>query len=100
MNLLQEFCRQIGFYVGDMDTEEFDVESIPDYKDFVEIDGEEGDFGTICYYSTPGHQLLAIKTVHGGDNEETEFTKYGAELLKEKTLELMKHKFKTINFTD
>lgn len=100
MNLLQEFCRQIGFYVEDMETEKLDVPSLPDYKDFCEIDGEEGDFGIIRYYSTPGNQLLAVKTVHGGDNEDVEFTKLASELLQPKVIELLKIKFKNANFTD
>lgn len=100
MDLLQEFCRQIGFYIGDLDSEVHDIDSKADYKDFVSVDGEEGDYGIVRYYDKTNNQLLAVRTIHGGDSEDTEFTQYGASLLQDKALHLMREKFKNINFTD
>lgn len=47
-----------------------------DHTDFVVVDGEEGDHGVIRYLDATG-ELVATKTVHGGDSESLELTPYG-----------------------
>lgn len=59
------------------DVENYDVDEINeyvDYSDFTYVDGEEGDYGTIKYYSSDGETLYAILTNNGGDNIDIEFT--------------------------
>ncbi len=55
-----------------------------DYSEFTIVDGEEGDYGTIKYYY--GTELVAIKTVHGGDEEEIEYTRFGQRLFNAKLI--------------
>lgn len=72
MNLLEEFISQLNIiFVGDTD-----IDYKEDNSEMNAIDGEEGDFGTIRYYSIDG-DLLATRIIHGGDDEETIFTKKG-----------------------
>ncbi len=84
MNLLEDFCYEIGLRVP-IDIE--DINYTTDTTEFNFVDGEEGDNGIIKYYATDG-DLLAVKTVYGGDSEEVEFTQWGKDLLKEKALNI------------
>lgn len=85
MNLLEEFCRQIGLRTP-MDVEDIDYKI--DLTDFNSVDGEEGDNGIIRYYDLEDGELLAIKTVHGGDDEDIEFTHLGRDILQDKALDV------------
>tara|TARA_R110000764_G_scaffold72464_3_gene148620 strand:+ start:3826 stop:4116 length:291 start_codon:yes stop_codon:yes gene_type:complete len=84
MNLLEEFCNEIGLRVP-CDIE--DINYKVDMTEFNVVDGEEGDNGKIKYYAIDG-DLLAVKTVYGGDSEEIEFTHWGKALLQEKALDV------------
>ena len=61
---------------------------VGDHSAFVFVDGEEGDYGVIRYSDAAG-QLVAIKTVHGGDSESVELTPFGKSLLREKLIALL-----------
>lgn len=52
-----------------------------DNSGYIYVDGEEGDLGVIKYASMSG-EIVAIKTLYGGDCETVEFTPYGEQLLK------------------
>jgi hypothetical protein len=82
MNLLEEFCNQIGLRIP-LDLE--DIKYTTDSSDFNCIDGEEGDNGIIKYYALDG-DLIAIRTVFGGDSEDVNFTHWGKDMLQEKAL--------------
>lgn len=56
-------------------------EYVEDTSEFVVVDGEEGDYGKIKYFDKNNNELVAVKTVHGGDREDIEFTTYGKCLL-------------------
>jgi hypothetical protein len=96
MNLLENFCYEIGLRVP-MDIE--DIEYTTDRSQFNIVDGEEGDNGVIKYYSLDG-DLLAVRTVYGGDSEEIEFTHWGKDLLKEKALNLFYDNVENIDMYD
>lgn len=77
--MLEEFLNQIGLSYSlkeDIDSLDYDLES--DYTNFNYVDGEEGDNGVIKYYHEGN--LVAIKTVYGGDSEQVEFSKYGKKI--------------------
>ena len=84
MNLLEELCRQVN--LSSLDYGELDY--VEDYSCFIVVDGEEGDYGVIKYF-TPKGNLLAIKTVNGGDSESTEFTEFGKDFLRHKVLNVL-----------
>lgn len=86
MNLLEEFCREIGLMVS-IDIDELDIDYTEDLSEFNICDGEEGAYGTIKYYDIDG-DLLAVLKVYGGDDEEIEFTQHGKNILKEKALNI------------
>lgn len=52
-----------------------------DNTNYVYVDGEEGDYGVITYYSKYD-DLVATRTIHGGDSETVEFTPYGVRIIK------------------
>ena len=58
-----------------------------DQSGFVFVDGEEGDYGNICYYDSRGG-LVAIKIIEGGDYQHVEITAYGREFIKTKLKEV------------
>lgn len=51
-----------------------------DDSQFVVVDGEEGDYGIYKYFHNT--ELVAKRTIYGGDVEDTEFTEYGKTFLK------------------
>jgi hypothetical protein len=55
-----------------------------DYSEFVVVDGEESDYGIIRHYY--GNNLLAVRTVHGGDSEYIEYTTFGKWFFKNKLI--------------
>lgn len=85
MNLLEEFCNEIGLRVP---VNIKDVEYRTDMTGFNIVDGEEGDNGIIKYFSSD-ELLLAIKINYGGDHSEIEFTNTGVELLKKEVLRFL-----------
>lgn len=92
MNLVEEFCEEAGLRVP-LDTE--DIYFKADNSKFNVIDGEEGDYGVIEYYSLD-ERLIAIKTVNGGDDSEIDFTKFGKDLLTGKAVEILIKNIKCI----
>lgn len=76
MELIEELCRQAN--LSSLDYGELDY--VEDSSEFIFVDGEEGDYGAIKYF-TPKGNLLAIKTVEGSDSEFTEFTEFGKDFL-------------------
>lgn len=65
---------------------EVDLELTADLSEFVYVDGEEGDHGRISYRDGSG-QVVVIKIVHGGDDEELEVTACGKPIIKAKLKE-------------
>jgi hypothetical protein len=92
-NLTEEFFSQIGF---NPQIEYDEIEYRSDYSDFTVVDGEEGDYGIIKHYSLNSSLLVAITTIKGGDDEDTEFTKYGKELLGARAIEILRKSIENI----
>lgn len=82
-----EYIDKFGNFLLDK-IEDYEVTLVADYKDFVYIDGEEGDYGLV-YYSTKEGELVYTRHVHGGDRESLEFTELGKQKLKEIYLEVV-----------
>lgn len=93
MNLLEEFCNQIGL-INHLEIE--DINYTTDTSELNYVDGEEGDYGVIKYYSIDG-DLIAVENIYGGDMEELEFTSYGKDLLKDKALNIFYNNVDNIN---
>lgn len=70
MNIFEEFMAQVGIMPW---PEVEDIEHTVNHKDFIIVDGEEGDYGIVRYYDLNG-SLLAVKTVSGGDDYDVAFT--------------------------
>ena len=87
MDLIEEFLRNLGFWCNlPFNYINFDYHT--NTSEMVNVDGEEGDYGIVKYYSENG-ALLATKHIHGGDDEDIEFTEYGKKIMKEKVLEIL-----------
>ena len=88
MNLLAEFWNyplaNRMAYAVDQDNTEF----VEDDSEFVCVDGEEGDYGVIKYLDTAGN-LVAIRTIYGGDREDVDFTEFGKALMRQKLTALL-----------
>lgn len=69
--------------------EDRDLGLAEDRKDFVFVDGEEGDHGVIRYMDATGN-VVCIRTIEGGDIEQLELTDYGKPLVAAKMLEVFK----------
>jgi hypothetical protein len=52
------------------------LDFVADHSEFVCVDGEEGDYGKVTY-RTPEGVIVAVRTILGGDDEETVFTPEG-----------------------
>lgn len=79
--MLEEFWEEIGMYWKIRELlDSLDPHLTPDYSKFTVVDGEEGDYGVISYSDHTG-QLVAVKTVHGGDHEDVDFTEYGIAMM-------------------
>lgn len=63
--------------------EEDDLELVADHKDFVYVDGEEGDYGIVRYSDAQGNEI-AVRTIHGGDSDDVTLTEFGAALVRER----------------
>lgn len=90
MNILVEFWQERQSELEAL--LEADQTAFPsDWSEFVYVDGEEGDYGVVRYLCPKTEVLVATRTIHGGDQEEVEFTEYGRKLLSQLVLEkLMK----------
>ncbi len=60
-----------------------------DNTDYVYVDGEEGDFGTIRYKDASG-QVVVIREIEGGDVESLELTDYGRPIVAKVMLDIFK----------
>ncbi|MEX3983799.1 hypothetical protein AB4Y45_32975 [Paraburkholderia sp. EG287A] len=69
--------------------EDLDLGLTEDRKDFVFVDGEEGDFGDIRYMDKYG-RVVCVRTIEGGDRESLELTDYGKPIIAAKMLEVFK----------
>ena len=65
-----------------------DLHLVADHSDYVVVDGEEGDFGVVRYRNGD-NQLVAVRTVQGGDSETIELTPFGAQLVKQRLLAVL-----------
>lgn len=95
--LLEDFCHQVGLnysypYSSKKEIYHFLIER--DDSEFVVVDGEEADHGIIRYYSydseTIDRELLATKTVNGGDDEDIEFTRSGKLIFSTCAIEILR----------
>ena len=69
---------------------------VKDTSQFVVVDGEEGDYGSITYslgldYGPDAGQLIATLVVEPGDWEFYEYTDFGKEWIKRAFIELIKN---------
>jgi hypothetical protein len=87
MNLFEEFLREIGL-IPKFDVE--DIDYVEDYSGYNYVDGEEGDNGIIKYFCPDKKELLAVRTIHGGDSEDIEFTEYAKEMLTATAITILK----------
>lgn len=76
MNLFEEFLSQMGIFANHLE----DIPYLTDDTDYVIVDGEEGDYGTIRYLDAGG-SLLGVKVCAGGDAYDFMFTTFGVEKL-------------------
>lgn len=66
----------------DVQLSELPVSIMRDESKYHVIDGEEGDFGIVKWYSVETKELLFIYKNNGGDDYFLDFTKAGLDLLK------------------
>lgn len=69
-----------------------DDDYVADYAEFNVVDGEEGDYGVITYLHD--NEVVAIRTIFGGDDERIKFTDFGKSLFNaklQKALSLAMH---------
>jgi len=92
MDLLEQLWMELLSFSIPPSPDEFDYEE--DYTFFNVEDGEEGDYGNILYYYNAN--LVAVKTVFGGDDDDIDYTSYGKKLLGDKMLELVKSKIEKL----
>ena len=95
MNLLEEFCRQVDLCIFNGE----DIDYVCDDSQFVAVDGEEGDYGIIKYHSK-SNELIAVRTIRGGDDEDTEFTEFGKNLLAPLAIDMLKEKIQKLDVTE
>jgi hypothetical protein len=93
MDLIEEFGRAIGVYLPYDFTYDFRYKE--DLSEFTVIDGEEGDYGIIKFYSLCG-KLLAVREVFGGDDSDIEFTQYAKELFEPIIISAVKFKIENL----
>lgn len=89
MDLIEEFGEAIGVYLPYNFT--YDLKYRTDLSEFNIIDGEEGDYGIIKFYSLTD-ELIAVKEVFGGDDFDIEFTQYAKELFEPIIMSAVKFK--------
>lgn len=88
MNFLDLWQQELGFDFNRR-LEDLELNLVSDHEDFVYVDGEEGDHGTIRYRDDSG-QVVAIKEVEGGDVSSLTITDYGKPIVKAALTELFK----------
>lgn len=77
--LFAEFCSQAGFSKYGLTDKDLEGQRHEYDKDFDYNDGEEGANGIVRYFIKD--ELVAIRTIHGGDSEDVVFTEQGKILL-------------------
>lgn len=99
ISLFEHFCSNLGIFIS---TNEFydkfgDIESElkKDDSDYVIVDGEEGDYGIIKYYTNDGF-LFAIEINRGGDDIDVEFTSVARLIFGNMIEELISDKLKNM----
>lgn len=87
-DLLCRFWEELFVYTDKIRRHITDTEMTCDVDDseYVFVDGEEGDYGKVKYHNTDG-RLIAVRIIHGGDDEDITFTMEGKEILKEQLRE-------------
>lgn len=100
-NTIVQFARQIGLnldgwqYIDFATEDEQDLKLIEVYdKDFDVADGEEGTNGIIRYYIDG--LLIVERIIHGGDDEDYEFTVVGVDLLSDIVKNIIERKLKKL----
>lgn len=68
--------------------EDIDPGFVKDNRDYVYVDGEEGDHGVIRYYKDG--VLMVIRTIHGGDWETHTLTDEGKAYVKQVMLDAVR----------
>lgn len=86
---LQDLWQQELLFALNCALEDADLGLTADHSEFVYVDGEEGDFGVIRYKDASG-QVVATKTVDGGDSAHLELTDYGKPLVAAKLMDVFK----------
>lgn len=86
---LQDLWQQELLFSLNRALEDADLGLTADHSEFVVVDGEESDFGVIRYKDATG-QVVAIKTVDGGDAAHLELTEYGKPLVAAKLMDVFK----------
>lgn len=69
--LIEDQCLS---YLIDRENIKLNIEIKDDYSEFVDVDGEEGDYGKIYYYTADENIKLATQINNGGDSIEWQFT--------------------------
>lgn len=88
MNLLYDFFQtHFCSFANDLEDLPDDDDVEEDCSDYVYVDGEEGDHGTIKFVQKSTGQLLAKKVILGGDQEYYEFTPLGRTYYAERLLQ-------------
>lgn len=77
-NLLEEFWEEIIHRYPNFD----DVKFIEDRSEFNVVDGEEGDYGIIKYFTDDLEHNLILTRTKDGDDYEYKFSDFGKSLLK------------------
>jgi hypothetical protein len=82
--MLYEYTREFVDYHLYTECVNFTDGIIIDNSEFVVVDGEEGDYGIIKYFV--GTDLVAIRTIYGGDDEDIEYTEIGKKWFKQQLM--------------
>jgi hypothetical protein len=77
MDFMEEFWLDLRMKMrSPIDELDRTLDFVADHSEFVCVDGEEGDYGKVTY-RTPEGVIVAVRTILGGDDEETVFTPEG-----------------------
>lgn len=104
VSLIEYFCMNMGLSIpyGDFYDMFDDIEDmlIKDSSEFVCVDGEEGDYGVIKYYTKAGNELFAVETNNGGDDIDVEFTNVARIVYGNKIKEIISDKLEKMELYD
>lgn len=79
MNLIDFWQENLQFKFNTI-LENSEIKLIRDDSEFVVVDGEEGDYGTLRYFDTD-NQLIATRVIESGDEDNIEFTPHGKNII-------------------